>query len=163
MGMKESASQLELFSTAAATSEIRAQLPSTLRGFIRGYEKTLILAIAFIVISIISFSLGVEKGKNLVSLKKTNSQFDTAEEKQVQPKEEKNILENYTVQLASYKGKVSVQREADRLKKKGFSPLVLNKGQYLVLCVGNFSDKQKAETVLSEFRKRYPDCRIRRL
>ena len=49
------------------------------------------------------------------------------------------------------------------LKKKGLSTLVLPKGRFIVLCVGRFSDKQTAQPVLTELKKQYRDCFIRRI
>jgi cell division septation protein DedD len=69
----------------------------------------------------------------------------------------------YTIQLASYKSNSHAQKEAAVLKQKGYSPLLLTKGEYIVLCVGNFSNKQNAQSLLPELSKRYGDCRIRRL
>lgn len=73
--------------------------------------------------------------------------------------------QNYTIQLASCRTKVSAQKEAELLRKSGFSPLILSKGSYIVVCVGNFSNQQAAKTLVSELkkRKRYQDCLVRRL
>jgi len=69
----------------------------------------------------------------------------------------------YTIQLATYRSKSYAQSEASNLKKKGLSPIVLSKKGFTILCVGSFSDKASAQTVLSDMKKRYPDCIIRRL
>ncbi len=176
--MRENYHQLELFSASQNTDAAKTHFHSSFLSFIRTYEKIVIIAIAFIVSGIVSFSLGVEKGKNLVKSKVINTGFDMASSRRqkaipapvvidkkdvLKPQKPENFLEKYTVQLASYKGKIYVQKEAERLRKIGFSPLVLPKGNYIVLCVGNFPDKQKAESLVSEFKKYYPDCRIRRL
>ena len=69
----------------------------------------------------------------------------------------------YTIQLASYKKESSAKKEAEALKKKGFLPLVLNKGEYTIVCVGNFKYKNNASPLLPELRKRYQDCFVSRL
>ena len=72
-------------------------------------------------------------------------------------------LQNYAIQLASYKNRSSAQKELDLLNKKGFSALMMTKGAYTVLYVGKFSDKETAKAKLSELEKRYHGCFIRRI
>lgn len=187
--------QLELFSQQAAPGGLKGQPPR--KSFflrIRSYEKAVLIIIAFITISIVSFSLGVEKGKRIVSansLIERAALIKPAQPKVYEPVQKQDAaLDNtsaqvvgtesvakaktaidqktakgYTIQLASYKMKANAQQEADMLKKKGLSPLFLNKGNYVVLCVGNFPDRSTAESLLSELKKqkRYSGCLIRRL
>jgi len=137
---------------------------------------------------VISFSLGVEKGKRLTMQKLTDFQptpqkaiTEEAPKADISPKQEvlppvirEEVIQvkaaapqigraNYTIQLASYKTRTSAQREAEVLKKKGFMPIVLAKGNYIVLCVGKFSNKEKALTLLASLQARYKGCYIRRL
>lgn len=168
---KKSHSQLELFSQPKGYSELKTQDNyNAFLSYIRNYEKIILIIIGFIVTGIISFSLGVEKGRTVV---RPPSPIQTIDKspleppkkqdsiKQPQPKEEK--IQNYTIQLASYKTKAHAEQEAERLRKKGISPLVLSKGAYTVLCVGNFPDEKSAKSLLPELKKRYQDCFIRRL
>ncbi|MDD5238565.1 MAG: SPOR domain-containing protein [Candidatus Omnitrophica bacterium] len=190
-------SQLELFSkTAAYGDSARGASNKPFLAFIWNYEKTILTIIGIIFISIISFSLGVEKGKK-ISASKNNSFFDIASnqlqeknkpiEKQassqikvLEQKEQGQFLvarkigitndlssltqkQGFTIQLASFKTKALAQKEAGALEKKGFSTLILTKGKYMVLCVGKFPKKETAQSSLSELRKRYKDCYIRRL
>ncbi len=166
-------SQLELFSQAQETNVATRPpgLGASFLKFVRGYEKIILLVIAFLITGIASFSLGVEKGKRLVyqttPVRANAEKASPPAETQVQqmPVQKENALENYTVQLASYLTRDSARQEVEILKKKGFSPLILSKGKYTVLCVGNFSDKEKAKALLAEFEKqnRYKGCFIRRL
>ena len=71
--------------------------------------------------------------------------------------------QGYTIQVASYKTKSYAQKEAQSLKSKGLSPLVFSKGSFVIVCVGNFNNKETAQSMLSELKKRYQDCCIRRL
>ncbi len=72
-------------------------------------------------------------------------------------------LSGYTIQLASFKSNTAAQKQADMLRKRGLNPLLMTKGSYVVLCVGNFADRQSAAPLLSELRKLYRDCLVRRL
>jgi len=182
MAYKQGNHQLELFSEAKDSSGIKSRAANNLfLAYIWNYEKTILIIISIVITGIISFSLGVERGKK-ISLSNNNSRFDVALKiqhttpKPVYPvrtentpdatKETKIIKEYiqvYTIQLASYKTKVFADKEAEALKKKGLLPLVLSKGGYMVLCVGNFDDKKSAQPLLSELKRRYQGCYIRRL
>lgn len=70
---------------------------------------------------------------------------------------------SFTIQLASYKTKTNAQKEKTTLTKKGFSPMLIADKNYTVICVGNFPNKETAKAMLSELKKTYPGCYIRRL
>ena len=188
---KGNLSQLELFGQGKSDTDFRVHRGNNFFNHIRNYEKTILLIIGFIITGIISFSLGVEKGKRQVAVK-IDSRLDIAlkakpQEKKVvfrpletkpqqnQPileKQEgirqgqsqpKDYLENFTIQVASFQTKNSAQKEIGVLRKKGLNTLVLSKSGYTIVCVGNFSNKEKATSLLSQLRKQYRDCFIRRL
>ena len=181
--------QLELFSGTQNTANSKSTgSANALLSYIKTYERTILIIIALAATGIISFTLGVEKGKKVSGLKK-RPKLDIAvrqnlkestpariqKKARIAPaqnnlrKEEsakerkKNIFEGFTIQLASYKTRKFANLEADRLKKKGFTPLVLAKGDYIVLCVGKFHSKERARAQLSKFKKRYDGCYVRRL
>lgn len=186
---KRSFSQLELFSQTKQNYHQPKGISNSFLSYIYNYEKTILITIGFIIIGIVSFSLGVEKGKRL-SIVKFNSHLDMAAKTklsesvqiitqqqnqtaikkedasvkiQPQPIYTKDSIRNYTIQVATYQTNSHAQREVEILRKKGFNPLVLSKGEYTVVCVGNFSNKETAKSLLSELKKRYRDCFIRRL
>ncbi|HTY45597.1 MAG TPA: SPOR domain-containing protein [Patescibacteria group bacterium] len=69
----------------------------------------------------------------------------------------------YTIQLGSFQSKEYAQLEANALRKRGLSPILLSQGSYTVLCVGKFVSKDAAQSLLSELTKQYRGCYIRRL
>lgn len=165
---KQNNSQLELFSESRVHD--RAGGHKTNRAplsYIRYYEKTLLIIIGIAMTGIISFSLGVEKGKNLSmgSAKQIKAKEEAMKEEAVKEPETPQTpqKEDYIIQLASYKTRTYAEKEAELLRKKGLSPLILNKGSYIVLYVGNLPSKKTAQSLLSELKKRYKDCYIRRL
>ncbi|MFH1190627.1 MAG: SPOR domain-containing protein [Candidatus Omnitrophota bacterium] len=113
---------------------------------IRGYEKALLLIMGLVLISIISFSLGVEKGRQPAGVK-NNTIGSTG----------------YTIQLATFKNKQLALQEAQRLLKEGLIPMAFAKGDYIVLCVGKFSNQESAQPLLIQLQRTYAGCRIRRL
>ncbi len=72
-------------------------------------------------------------------------------------------IARYTIQLASYKNSSTAQKEAQKLQSNGHTTLILTKGNYIILCVGNFADKKIATIKLSELKKKYHDGILRRL
>jgi hypothetical protein len=188
--MKNNSPQLELFTQTKGQSTTQSDPAKRFLDYIWAYEKTVLIVICFIASGIISYALGVEKGKKLSTVK-TNASLDVAavktqknnlpqeaatrlmERSQYQPVLQKGDLDkspeqkakpqNYTIQLASYKTRTYAQKEAELLKKRGLAPQVMPKGKYIILCVGNFQDKQTAKTLLTEMQKRYAGCFLRRL
>lgn len=170
---RQNYSQLELFNESGQTGS-SGKYPSnpSLLNYIKAYEKTILITIGFVFISIVSFSLGVEKGKKTAALKNSMridlvgatpaEVVDVVKPKEVSlPAQIRS--QGYVIQLASYKARRSAQQEAEILKKKGLSPLILAKGNYMVLCVGNFSSREIAQPLLTELKRKYRDCYIRRL
>ncbi|MCM8795533.1 MAG: SPOR domain-containing protein [Candidatus Omnitrophica bacterium] len=147
--------------------------------YARRYEKKVIWTIFFVVWGLFSFSLGVERGKRLAVITKeikpinlpASSTKISSQKPVVTPKEATAIekettavqTENYIIQLASYRSKRLAEKEAQVLKEKGFQPIIFSKGGYIVLCVGSFSKQETAKSLLSQLKKRYQDCFIRRL
>lgn len=160
-------SQLELFSQSAGPARKSGDIRSFFLGYVRNYEKAILLFICFLVTAIIFFSFGVERGKRLKSLPQRADVLKppapTPEPKPVQEIDKSGDTQKYTIQLASYEKKSYADKEARRLKKKGFTVLVMSKGNYSIVCVGKFADREMAKSLLSEFKKTYHDSFIRRL
>ncbi|MCX5707401.1 MAG: SPOR domain-containing protein [Candidatus Omnitrophica bacterium] len=69
----------------------------------------------------------------------------------------------YTIQIATYQARDGAEKEMVKLRQKGFSPLVMKKGSYNVVCVGTFNNKETARSLLTQLKSKYRDCYIRRL
>ncbi|MFC1658321.1 SPOR domain-containing protein [Candidatus Omnitrophota bacterium] len=172
--------QLELFQSQQYQAE-RAKGHSqrgTFFGFLRAHEKAISFVIVFLIVSLISFSLGVAKGRRSAAVVKNEErlinrakltqpkQQEIQKAEVVQPAEktkEKEVVAKYTIQVASFKTNTYAQKEAGRLQQKGLEVSVLPKGDFVVVYVGNFSERQDAEAAQSKLRKTYQDCIIRRL
>ncbi len=112
----------------------------------RGYEKVLLIVMGVVLVGIVSFSFGVENGKRLIL--SADSQGGLA---------------NYTIQVAAFKNRELAAREVQSLSKKGLTPLAFSKGNYIILCVGKFSNQESAQPLLIVLQRTYAGCRIRRL
>lgn len=150
-------------------------------------ENLVIFAIAAIMVVIFSFSLGIERGKR-VALAPVSSASSDAKDvaigsngaekaekvfEKIEPVSSGSVAKAgvadaisgaYTLQVASYKGLKSAQREAENLKKKGFDHVyVLPKGAYTIVCVGNFQNKEDASHIKRQLNNRYQGSVVRRL
>ena len=144
---KQEYSQPELFTPTNISGQIKPQFAKDAFFMrIRGYEKVMLLIMGLVLVSIVSFSLGVQKGKCLVLTSSTQ-----------------NVLASYTIQVAAFKNKQLAVREVQSLLKRGLTPLAFAKGNYIILCVGKFSNQESAQPLLTQLQKTYAGCRIRRL
>ncbi len=173
--------QLELFKTQSQerNSQKRRESERDFFAFIKLHEKAVSIAILVLITSIISFSLGVEKGKHIATIKKQDrvnpivsdnqpainlhAQNKTVEKSNKIVVSEKKKRTKYTIQVATFKTKTYAQREAERLKRKGLEALIIPVGKFMCVCVGNFSKKQEAKLALIRLKEIYQDCFIRRL
>ncbi len=148
MHEERDSSQLELFSQSDNGQELKPHQPRiSFFNRIRGYEKALLVIMAFTLSGILCFSLGVERGRrsNLTVIGSTDK------------------YAGYTIQLAAFRGKGEALKEMFLLKKQGFSPQAFKKGDYIVLCVGKFSNLESAQPLLEQLQRTYAGCHIRRL
>ena len=144
---KQDYSQSELFSSPDNGGQYKPRIPKNpFFSRIRGYEKVMLLIMGLVLTGIISFSLGIEKGKRIGWVK--NNTPDRS---------------GYTIQLVTFKNKQLALREAQLLLKEGLTPMVFAKGDYIVLCVGKFSNQESAQPLLIQLQRTYAGCRIRRL
>ncbi len=189
---KQSQSQLELFSQTGEISGVNSETRKPFWTFIWSYEKAIFTIMGFIIVGIIAFTLGVEKGKRITVINPTlqanpESVRQITITKQITPNQQavnatttlkqpapvaiakesaplpSEIAGQYTIQIASFKTRNIAQKEFELLKNKGFSPFLLTKKGIMVLYVGNFTNKTQAKSLLSQLQKRYKDCFIRRL
>ncbi|MBL7196886.1 MAG: SPOR domain-containing protein [Candidatus Omnitrophica bacterium] len=140
-----------------------------------------------IIVIIMSFALGVERGK-IISRKEISTRFQadskspeitkniaTKDEKiQKQPvdnkklekkvKDEKIQTSGYIIQVASYKKNSSyIEKEITKLQRNGYDTLTISGGEYMGICAGKFTNKKEAQKHQKELQRTYKDCFIRKL
>lgn len=138
-------------------------------------EKIIFLTIGLILVVILAFSLGVERGKRIkekiavdleqdeetAQLQKIELEPVTAKKiETIPPSPKKEGL--FTVQVVSYKQKELAAKEMEILKRKYSDAFIIQNGQYYEICVGNFSSRQDAKQVVNDLNKRYKDCFIKK-
>ncbi|PIQ84896.1 MAG: hypothetical protein COV73_06445 [Candidatus Omnitrophica bacterium CG11_big_fil_rev_8_21_14_0_20_43_6] len=144
---KQEHSQFELFSPADNSGQYKMRSPK--KSFFlrfRGYEKVMLLIMGLVLTGIISFSFGVERGKRIGWVK--NGSASPA---------------GFTIQVATFRNKQIALQQAKLLQKEGLTPMVFAKGDYIILCVGKFSNQESAQPLLIQLQRTYAGCRIRRL
>ncbi len=138
-----------------------------------------LLSVVIILLCTFSFSLGVERGKRVAlqhlrveevrvgaALKQevpvsTPGPADSAVESKPVAEPQGEMTKKYRIQVASFRKRESALRETERLKKKGYPVLVDKKGNYHVVYVGGFSDKNEAKANYRALKEIYRDCRLR--
>lgn len=192
--------QLEIFPSSNSNLNESEKRPNQFLSRIWNYEKTILIIITVLIVSLVSFSLGFERGKksslrakplpnvvaqssNIKEEKKASAitvdddatkdkkdgitegtlEIALVSNKLTAPNQIQANQKNYTIQVATYKSKSFAQKEAERLKNRGFQPLIVSKGTYTELCVGKFLSQSEAKNFIKELKKRYGDCFVRRL
>ncbi|MFC1594492.1 SPOR domain-containing protein [Candidatus Omnitrophota bacterium] len=191
MERKEKQVQYDFFEDAPGQRQVRAKRNlADLFYFTVNPEHIVIALVCLIMAVIVSFSFGVEKGKKIIvrqsepfSKELSSTTTHVVEEtvsqpkvqqkpietkttslptKEIVPKQEANY-KNFTIQVASFKKEAHAEQEGKRLQQYGQDVLILQKGKYVIVCIGNFDTKKEAEGVIGSVRKQYNDCYIRRL
>lgn len=147
MAEKQDYTQSELFTQSQDSGNYKPFAPKNsffLR--IREYEKVILLIMGIVLVSIISYSTGIENGKR-VSLTNNNSFAGSS----------------FTIQVAAFRNRQLALHHAQLLTKSGLSPMAFAKGDYIILCVGKFTDQESAQPMLIKLQRTYAGSRIRRL
>lgn len=161
--------QLRIFPEAESIEEKDKNFMSLLPN----YEKKIRSLVIFIICLLIVYAIGAERGKRqtLVKKEKESVLIETEvkttprieETKPIVPKEEIREIKGYIIQVATYKKSPYAENEASNLKKKGFSSFTKRIGDFVVVYVGNFQNKDEAQLNLKKLKKYYSDCFIRKL
>jgi len=134
-------------------------------------ENIVIGAIIIIMAVIISFALGVERGRRMVvkeaEAPKITQKSDKAEIK-LEPIEAtaapatKNAAElPYTIQLVSFKQKEPAEQEKRKLLKRNIEAFIAPSGNWYQVCAGNYETVKDAEKALKDFKKDYKGSFVR--
>lgn len=156
-------------------------------------ENIIVLTVIVFLGIILSFSLGVEKGKRLDLARGTVAAPVVVEQpKPAAPLKQKEAVKTsaevvgtkkdlaapvvkasaqvpaekknfYTVQVASFKSRKYAEDEAKGLKGRGYETFIVSKGQHVIVCAGRFLDQGAANVFLGKVKGKYKDCLVRRL
>lgn len=190
--------QFELFPGSAGGGPQPVSSQRLLKDLTLSVENIIVLCIAFVMVLVLFYSFGVEKGKRIVRasaavpaleeaaiphpaveqpaltaaepLKKTEAPQETktsirpqTREVEIPPPQEIVPSGAFTIQVASFKTQENANKEALRLKQKGYEIFILSKGKHSIVCVGKFPRHDEAKGFLNKLKGRYNDCLVRRL
>ncbi|MCG3175966.1 MAG: hypothetical protein MOGMAGMI_00904 [Candidatus Omnitrophica bacterium] len=68
----------------------------------------------------------------------------------------------YTIQLLSHRRKDYADRDASAIRRGGMPTFVMRKGDYYIVCAGQYASSDEATGDLRMFRQKYRDCFLRR-
>ena len=130
------------------------------------YEHMIFMIIGIIIITVIIFSVGVEKGKRIGMMEveffakdakqeapekiedliiEEKQEIAIAEDKAPVKKQNDEIFSGYTIQVASYTKEDTAKARAQELKKNGHEAFTLHKGDFYILCIGRLKDEKQAD------------------
>lgn len=143
-------------------------------------ENLIFFAIGLVMLLIVCYSWGVERGKNpaqLIPLRAQESEdIQEARQEQAQkrptrkppePEPAKRKIKTklasraasrYTIQVVTLRKKVSVKQEIEQLRNRGYYPFIVSRGKFSEICVGNYKNRNEASADLKKLRKLYADC-----
>jgi cell division protein FtsN len=136
---------------------------------------------------VVFFSLGVEKGKRIAVVKEQKPTAEKAATEEVVVEEKlqpvvkpltkplakpieapkqimaaPKVVSNYVIQVASYKDNKQAEDESNALAKKGYKSEVARSGNYSVVYITGFANKEQAVEVLKNIKPTYRDCFIKK-
>lgn len=73
-----------------------------------------------------------------------------------------DLSKPYTIQLVTYKQKELAEKESAVFRSKGYYSTLIPNGDYFIVCVGQYANKEEARKDLKLFGAKYKDCFLRR-
>ncbi len=132
-------------------------------------DTLILLGVIIILLFTLLFSLGVERGKKVVLRSKDKEEnlskpdiikdsVTAVSAPQKAADKEKDTEKTYHVQVASFHKENSARKEAESLENDGYPVVITRKGDYVVIYVGGFKNKNEAKNNFENLQKRYKDC-----
>lgn len=175
--------QFELFPANSATLEDINKPRFLLAKLTLSVESLVIFTILGIMVALFSFSFGVERGKHLAAQaldERVSAAWNVgartmapaaaapAPLAKMAPQPKPLISHGfilgtrYTLQAATYRNEEYARQDALLLKAKGFKSFLIKSGNYWLLCVGQFNNKESAAAFLGKLPGEYRIAQVRR-
>ena len=178
----DNAQQFELFQELEKAKSNKSLKPegANVPDF-RRFKRAIFLVIYSIIVLIIGFAFGVERGKKKAGHEnadnpaqveklviKTSAKDVRPAVKQPKTKAAKadspasigDAGSKFSIKLASFKNLETAQRELAALKNKGYAAYLVTGKGFSKLYSGPFKTKEEAQSLLKNLKARYPDCFI---
>ena len=145
--------------------------------FSLSYENIILLFIGSIMLLVIFFSLGVEKGKrstiaqaggekaeNVISEAPQKEEPKIAKNSEITEKKVIDIPQKlYTIQVSAFRKEGKAEKEIARLKNNGYDTFVMPSEGWLQVCVGRYASREESEKDFAALKKNYPSCYFRKI
>jgi len=176
--------QFELFPANSATLEDINKPKFLLANLTLSVESLVIFAILGIMVSLFSFSLGVERGKHIAAQaldERVSAAWNVGARTMapvaalaVAPQVMAPVFQRpvfnhgfvsgarYTLQVATYGNEEYARQDALLLKAKNFQSFLIKSGKYWLLCVGSYNNKESAAALLRKLPGQYRSSQVRR-
>ena len=145
-------------------------------------DKLIFVAIAMIMLLVVVYALGVERGKAVRArpVKPAPAAAVTAVmepqvrvEKEalgaapsIEPKKPVSaafpVAGYYTVVAGAFTGRAMAEKEAAAISGRGFDAFVSESGRYYIVCIGRFAGNGAARPILDEVKKMRKDAYIKK-
>ncbi|MFA6078479.1 MAG: SPOR domain-containing protein [Candidatus Omnitrophota bacterium] len=184
--MGEGKYQKELFefdNRKRAFPKFDKMIPKGDFAIILNLEKTVFVSIGIIMLLVVIYALGVERGK---TVSRKIARPAAAPVRQPIPVKQQAVAapvitpapvalvtkpapavvaadpsKPYTIVAATFTRKEWADQEAERLKRSGFEAFATPSEPYFIVCIGAFVNKDAAKPVLNKVRRSYKDAYTR--
>jgi hypothetical protein len=150
------------FKEAESKKSLLGEVGSSEKRFIFAVaqDRLILLAIALIIVLVIMFAIGFERGRRSVL---PRNAVRRAKVVSVNPELPKSFLSKpYMIQVATYKSKELAKKEGTKIKSAGFPVVIVGiNGLYQIL-VGDYATEKEAQEVLNSLKKIYSGSFIRK-
>jgi len=138
------------------------------------YENLVLFFIVLIMLVVVFFSLGVEKGKRVAAkymrtwaaahANKTAEKKEGRENPDESSEKSADLqFKPYTIQVMAVKKIEEAQREVARLNDAGYKAFIVQSSAWYHVCAGRYATIAEANNNLSAIKGKYPNCYIRKI
>ena len=126
------------------------------------YEKAVFITVVLFMVLLVSFTLGVERGKRITSKSESKPKvFEAKKADSALPQDIKDTAQ-YIIQLKTFTDEINARKEEAYLKSRGFNSFVLKQANIYKVCIGTFEKKEDAQNYLLKLKLRYKDSFVRK-
>jgi hypothetical protein len=140
-------------------------------------EKLIFLSIGVLMLAVVCFALGVERGKSLIdaavraapatvraAVQQAGAVTDTQPKAAVQQTPAASATDkskSFMIAVGVYSKEATAITEINKLKSNGLEAYMLRNGQYYAVCVGSFASKDSAQKTLAKVKQFRKDAYIK--
>lgn len=125
-----------------------------------GLERLIFISIGIIMLLVIVFALGVERGKAASGALPRPQPAQVKTEKVAAPAVPQDFSKPYTIVAAAFRRKDTAIQELNKLKREGFDATVVQSDSYFQVRIGAYPDKDSvlSKKALARIRQFYKDA-----